>query len=90
MTKKAAVGPLLLCLTMCAGCCSKTAVETRYVATPIPAMLTAHTPEPAFTGTTNADLLNWALDVRDALRLCNADKDAITAIQDHAGTTSHD
>lgn len=43
--------------------------------TPPPHLLEP-TPEPVFAGTTNGDLLEWALDSRDALRACNADKRA--------------
>jgi len=37
------------------------------------------TPEPACSPATNADLLDCALDYRDALRRANADKAAIKA-----------
>jgi hypothetical protein len=33
--------------------------------------------EPQFTGRTNADLLGWALEMREALRLANSDKKAL-------------
>ena len=47
------------------------------VRTEVPAHLLEATPEPEFQGTTNGDLLEWALENRDALRRCNADKRAI-------------
>lgn len=42
-----------------------------------PAYLTAETPVPLWTGATNADLVEYALDLRQALGSCNADKAAI-------------
>lgn len=33
--------------------------------------------EPQFTGRTNADLLAWALELREALRQSNSDKAAL-------------
>lgn len=44
-----------------------------------PAHLMEPTPEPACSPATNADLLDCALDYRDALRRANADKAAIKA-----------
>ena len=44
-----------------------------------PAYLTAETPTPLWDGVTNADLLGYALDLRQALGACNADKAAIRA-----------
>lgn len=41
-----------------------------------PTHLLTATPEPVFAGSDNAALLDWALDNRDALRMCNADKEA--------------
>lgn len=43
----------------------------------VPAHLTAETPIPLWTGVTNADLVDYALDLRRALGACNADKSAI-------------
>ena len=42
-----------------------------------PALLLEPVPEPEFIGEDNAALLDWALDNRDALRRCNADKEAV-------------
>lgn len=39
-----------------------------------PAYLTAETPTPLWDGVTNADLLGYALDLRQALGACNADQ----------------
>ncbi len=78
MTRLYAIGATSLCLMLCAAC-SK-AVEApvpRIVRVMPPAHLLTATPEPVFTGSDNAALLDWALDNRDALRMCNADKDAV-------------
>lgn len=45
----------------------------------IPAHLIEETPEPAWNGTTNADLVEHILDLRQALRRCNAKNAAIGA-----------
>ena len=45
----------------------------------IPAHLIKDTPEPAWNGTTNADLVEHILDLRQALRRCNAKNAAIGA-----------
>ena len=39
-----------------------------------PTVLMQEVPEPKFNGRTNADLLTWSLELRQALRLANADK----------------
>lgn len=47
----------------------------------VPAHLAAETPIPVWDGVTNADLVEYALDLRQALGLCNADKAAIRRIR---------
>lgn len=42
--------------------------------------LCAPVEEPAFTGTTNADLVEHIMDLRLALKYCNADKAAMLYI----------
>lgn len=42
-----------------------------------PAYLTAETPVPLWTGVNNADLVDYVLNLRQALGACNADKAAI-------------
>ena len=42
-----------------------------------PAYLTAETPTPLWDGVTNADLVDYVLNLRQALGSCNADKAAI-------------
>ena len=42
-----------------------------------PVVLLQEVPEPKMRGKTNADLLNWALELREALRLANSDKAAL-------------
>ncbi|MDL2307274.1 hypothetical protein LJC48_04520 [Desulfovibrio sp. OttesenSCG-928-C06] len=43
-----------------------------------PRVLLIPSAEPEWSGDTNADLLDWSLGLRAALRSCNADKAAIT------------
>ena len=74
--RRCGCGTALLCLCLCAGC-SRTVEVPVPVRTEVPAHLLEATPEPEFQGTTNGDLLEWALENRDALRRCNADKRAI-------------
>lgn len=76
--RRCGCGTALLCLCLCAGCSRTVEVPVPVaVRTEVPAHLLEATPEPEFQGTTNGDLLEWALENRDALRRCNADKRAI-------------
>lgn len=43
----------------------------------LPEMLTAPTTEPEWAGTSNMELVEYILELRDALGRCNADKAAI-------------
>jgi len=71
---------LLLSLTACAAPTTVTRVERVFP----PRSLTAPTPLPAelLLGATNEDLVLWALDLREAVKACNADKAAIRALED--------
>ncbi len=42
-----------------------------------PTVYLQEVPEPRLRGRTNGDLLAWAVDLREALRLANADKKAL-------------
>ena len=42
-----------------------------------PVLLLQQVPEPKMRGKTNGDLLNWAIELREALRLANSDKRAL-------------
>lgn len=72
-------GCLAACLVLSLSACEgtrllrQTKVEPQYP----PRSLVLQTPRPPFLGGTNADLLQWALNLRDALGSCNADKGAI-------------
>ena len=68
-------GWALLCLLTFAGC-SNPQVITRTVTIKLkpPAVLLLPTPEPQLQGADNAALLDLLLDLRAALRSCNADK----------------
>ena len=76
--RRCGCGTALLCLCLCAGCSRTVEVPVPLLLKrEVPALLLEATPEPEFQGTTNGDLLEWALENRDALRRCNADKRAI-------------
>lgn len=78
MMRRWASGMMILFLGVLPGC-------SRRVEVPVPLLLKREvpehlleaTPEPLFQGTSNGDLLEWALRNREALRRCNADKQAI-------------
>ncbi len=84
MTRLCAIGATSLGLTLCAGCSKVVEVPVPQIVRVMPpAHLLTATPEPVFTGSDNAALLDWALDNRDALRMCNADKEAaLRAVRD--------
>ena len=50
-----------------------------------PAALLQDVPEPKLRGKTNADLVEWALQLREAVRLLNSDK---AALRDWVGSTN--
>ncbi len=76
--RRCVCGTALLCLCLCAACSRRVDVPVPLLLrTEVPAHLLEATPEPIFQGTSNGDLLEWALENRDALRRCNADKRAI-------------
>ena len=76
--RRCVCGTALLCLCLCAACSRRVEVPVPLLLrTEVPAHLLEATPEPIFQGTSNGDLLEWALENRDALRRCNADKRAI-------------
>ena len=75
-----AIGAALCCLLPLTGCSGKPmATMPVIIRQDAPAYLTAETPTPLWDGVTNADLLGYALDLRQALGACNADKAAIRA-----------
>lgn len=49
-----------------------------------PAVYLQEVPEPQFHGRTNGDLLNWSLELRQALRQANSDKAALRGWYDEA------
>lgn len=74
------IGALLYCLLPLTGCSGKpVATLPVVIRRDIPAHLTEETPVPIWAGTTNADLVEHVLDLRQALGACNADKKAIKA-----------
>ena len=67
---------MLMCLALCfSGCADKPCPPCRPAAPPAAYLGTV--PEPKMRGRTNNDLLAWALDLRQALRLANSDKAAL-------------
>jgi len=73
LIKTARLGLMLLCLMLLgSGCANKECPPARPMLPPT--VLMQEVPEPRFTGRTNADLLTWSLELRQALRLANADK----------------
>ena len=78
MMKSYGAGMTLLCLLLFPACSRTVEVPVPVVVTIAPPThLLSPTPEPLFQGTRNGDLLEWALQNRDALRRCNADKQAV-------------
>lgn len=75
-----ALGMATFCLTLCAACSSKAPIPV-IIAPQVPPHLLVPVAEPVFQGNTNGALLDWALDTRAALRVCNADKAAIAALE---------
>ena len=76
--KRYAVGVTILCLMLCVSCSRRVEVPMPVVVRPTLSLhLLEPTPEPEFRGRSNGDLLEWALDNRDALRMCNSDKWAV-------------
>lgn len=68
----------MCCLPPLTGCSGKpVATVPVVIRQEAPAYLTAETPVPLWSGSTNADLVVYALDLRQALESCNADKAAI-------------
>lgn len=81
MTRRLALGLLSLCLLPCAACSARPTIVTVPVVerlTPPPELL-RETARPRWTGRTNADLVEYALDLAAALDACNADKAALRA-----------
>ncbi len=75
LARMAAPVPLCLCLIPLAGCGAGTPPIT--VRLRPPAALLLNTPEPVMAGNSNGALLEYALDLRTALRTANADKTAL-------------
>lgn len=64
---------------LCA-CQKEIAYQPRAERTEVPAYLYEPTDEPGFYGFDNMALLEWGLAMRDSLRSCNADKQALGRI----------
>ncbi len=79
MTRLSRLGPILLCLTLCASCSARPKVVTVPVVDRVlpPAALIQDTARPEWVGATNADLVEHALGLRGALDSCRADKAAL-------------
>ncbi len=68
---------VLLSLGALTACSQNPVVVTESVPVLPPAAMIQPVPEPAYTGTTNEDHLNYTLDLRAALRECNAQFEAL-------------
>ena len=77
MTKRLAIGVLLLCLPLFSGCSGRREVAAvpLVIREEVPTYLTEPTP----AGDTNLDLVGHVFDWQAALGACNADKAAIRA-----------
>lgn len=73
MTGLLLISPLL----WSSGCADKAATCPPARPAIPPAILLQEVPEPVFRGKTNSDLLNYAVSLRQALRLANSDKAAL-------------
>ena len=70
----------MFCLLSLTGCSGKpVATAPVIIRQEVPAHLIAETPIPLWDGVTNADLVEYALDLRRSLGACTADKAAIRA-----------
>ena len=78
MTKRLAIGVLLLCLPLFSGRREVAAVPL-VIREEVPVYLTEPTPAPVLAGDTNLDLVGHVFDWQAALGACNADKAAIRA-----------
>lgn len=69
-----------VCLVLLLSGCATTppvVTETKIERVYPPAALTGPCPPPELRGNTNADLLDWALELQAELEACNADKAAL-------------
>ena len=75
------LGALLLCLPLCCGCSLKPEILTQVRMERVfpPPALMRESPEPPLRGKNNEALLEWALDMRLALRRTNANLKALRA-----------
>jgi len=79
MTKPQLTGALLLCLTLLSASCAKTEHVPQIVMPKqnLPQHLLSPVPQPILRGERNADLLEYALLLQEALGQCNANLSAI-------------
>ena len=70
-SKVIVLGLMLACLLLLSACC-KPCLQTPPPQAPDHLLVVR--PVPAFTGSTNEDLLMWAVSIRDNAIGCNADK----------------
>jgi len=65
----------MICALTVFSACSTKCPPVRPMSPPV--LLLQQVPEPKMRGKTNGDLLNWAIELREALRLANSDKRAL-------------
>ena len=70
---------LVFPLFLVVGCASKEEIIpiSKVVEIKAPKHLTNPTPVPAWNGTTNQDLIEYVIELKEALNMCNADKGKI-------------
>lgn len=79
LTRSGAIGSLSLCLLWLAGCSQaapQVVVQTEILRLSPPPALMEICPKPVWDGTTNGDLLMYALELQNALDGCNAKLEA--------------
>ena len=76
MIRKLALGLTALALTACLSACGGKPCPPARPMLP-PAVLMQDVPEPEMRGRTNGDLLAWALELENAVKMGNSDKRAL-------------
>lgn len=68
---------MLASLALLTACSTNPVVATKYIPVLPPAALTETVVEPQYSGHTNEDHLHYTLELRGAVRECNANLDAL-------------
>ena len=73
--QRLALGLAVICLIASLTACAKPCPPARPMLPPV--VYLQDEPEPKLTGKSNADLANWAIELREAVRQSNSDKAAL-------------